>query len=110
MFKRHPWYSKSAYEIQKILAERFKKARINHNWSQQELADKMGVSRLTISRMENGENISLSVFIEWLKVFNRLEKLDDMIYPIELIDPGVVFKLKLKEKKRASSKRKIRKK
>ena len=110
MLRRHPWYSKSAYEIQKILASRFKNVRINHNWTQQKLADKMGVSRLTVARMENGKNVSLSVFIRWLKVFNLLEKLDNMVHPIELIDPEYLFKLQQKARKRATGNRKTKEK
>lgn len=41
------------------------------DWTQDELAEKVGVSRATISAIENGASTSVEVSIRIAKVFNR---------------------------------------
>lgn len=46
------------------VAERLKQERINNNWSQQELADRAGVDRKTVNRIEqNHFSPSMTTFL-----------------------------------------------
>lgn len=52
------------------ISDCLKQYRINYPMTQRELADKTGISVRSISRFENGEDISLS---EFLKILRALE-------------------------------------
>lgn len=42
-----------------------------YDWTQDELAEKVGVSRATISAIENGSSTSVEISVRIAKVFNR---------------------------------------
>jgi len=60
----------------KAIGERLLKQRLGANLTQASLAEKAGVSKRTIERIENGSSIQLSTLIQVLRVFNLLEGLD----------------------------------
>ena len=60
------------------LCERLKQYRIHYPLTQSDLAEKSGVSVRSISRFENGEDISLSNFLKLLRALD-LDRLIDMI-------------------------------
>ena len=53
-------HTKSSREYIKELGEKIKYYRIMKEMSQQELADKAGISKRSISRLEQGESVQLS--------------------------------------------------
>lgn len=57
-----------------------KQLRKNAGYSQQELADKIGVNRKLIGDIERGENTSLLVIIKLLKVYNRLDLFKEILH------------------------------
>ena len=57
------------------LSKRFKDYRINYPMTQQELADKAGVSVRSISRFESSGDITLSNFIKLLDALKLTDKL-----------------------------------
>ncbi len=59
--------AKLGFSIQDELRERMKLYRIYSPMTQKELAEKSGVSERSISRFENGEDISLSNFAKLLR-------------------------------------------
>ena len=61
------------------LSERFKQYRIYYPLTQSELAEKSGVSVRSISRFENGEDISLSNFIKLMRALDLGGRMADMI-------------------------------
>ncbi len=63
----------------RILCERLKQYRINYPLTQSELAEKSGVSVRSISRFENGEDISMSKFICILRALDLSERLMEFI-------------------------------
>ena len=63
----------------KILYERLKQYRINFPLTQNELAEKSGVSVRSISRFENGEDISMSKFICILRALDLSDRLLEII-------------------------------
>ena len=47
-------------ELLMRLSDEIRKARLEHGWSQSELAEKAGVSRPTVARVELGEDVDNS--------------------------------------------------
>ena len=77
-------YGKIDLEILREIARRLKRRRLNINMPQQELADKAGLSRSTISDIERGKPFSVLTLIQILRTLNALEDLDSF-----LPDPGI---------------------
>lgn len=84
-------------EIVVMLGKRFKDYRIGSDLTQQEVADKSGVSVVTIRKFENGHlnNITLGTFIELLRAIDFMQGLDDVLpelpvspYELEKIQQG----------------------
>ncbi|MFK7818832.1 MAG: helix-turn-helix transcriptional regulator [Planctomycetaceae bacterium] len=57
------------------LCKRLEATRLNQNVSQASLASEAGVSRRTISRMENGEGVSLNTFIRVARALGLTDEL-----------------------------------
>ena len=64
------------------LAERLKQVRGNHGWSLQDLAEKSGVSRSTLSRVENGEVSPTAETLGSLSTAYRMT-ISQLLAPIE---------------------------
>jgi len=76
--------------IERDLCKKLEQIRLLKNISQAKLAEAAGVSRRTISRMENGEGISLDTFIRVMQALNLTDHLTAMlpnpeIRPIERV-------------------------
>ena len=69
----------STKEIYTEIAERCKQYRISSNLTQADLAKKAFVSIKTISRFENGEDISLAKFFSILKVLGLSQNIDFLV-------------------------------
>lgn len=87
----------------KILYERLKQYRINFPLTQNELAEKSGVSVRSISRFENGEDISMSKFICILRALDLCDRFLEII-PDQSKRPSYYLEHE-KKRSRASSKR-----
>lgn len=99
------WYGMGDNAILKELAGFIKQLRLKKNYKQNELAEKAGVHRVTLSEFENGErNISLLTFIELLRALNELELLETFKVQTT-ISPLQMAKLESKKRQRASSPR-----
>ncbi|MBQ9822370.1 MAG: helix-turn-helix domain-containing protein [Muribaculaceae bacterium] len=85
------------------LGGRYKATRIALQITQQEVADKTGISITTIRRFENGLtfNLTLAHFIALLQAIGFADNLEDII-PEILPDPNELFRLQNKQRKRAS--------
>ena len=71
-------------EIGAEMGRRFEKIRLGRNINQTQLAQEAGVSRRTITRLENGGNVSLDTVIRVLRALGLVDRLTDL-----LPDPGV---------------------
>ena len=97
------WVKMSDDAIVKQLGDFIKHTRLQQNITQAKLAEIAGLNRWTISKIENGESITLSSLIQVLRalnilyVFNYFE-INDEISPIEYA------KLQEKKRQRARSK------
>ena len=67
---------KSPSELQSILGERLKGLRISRNFSQQQLADKAGVSLKTLRNLEQGHGSSTETLLRTLKALQAVDALD----------------------------------
>ncbi len=100
------WYGMSDNAILKELAGFIKQLRLKKNYKQNELAEKAGIHRVTLSEFENGErSISLLTFIELLRALNELELLETFKVQTT-ISPLQMAKLEGKKRQRASGTRK----
>lgn len=53
--------------------------RKSENMTQQELADELGLSRLTISNLEKGENPTLETLLKVLQYFDQMKALNQFV-------------------------------
>jgi len=95
-------------QIEIRICRKLKAIRLMKNISQVNLATQAGVSRRTISRMENGEGVTLNTFLRVLSALGLESQLENLI-PSTKIRPIERVQRK-RERKNASSPRKKRKK
>ncbi len=88
------------------IASRLKAYRIDYPLSQQELADKAGVSRRSITNLENGEDVQLGTLVKVLMALGLDSNLD-LLAPDPTERPSYYLKEKsnVVQRKRASKKR-----
>jgi len=65
-------------ELLEELGRRIRVLRKAQGWTQQRLADQMGVSRRTVLEMEQGGNIGLNHWIRAWRAMGRMGALDEM--------------------------------
>jgi transcriptional regulator with XRE-family HTH domain len=97
------WYEMTDIVVVKSLCQSIKQMRLNKNISQEELADRSGISRITISRMETGKAINLLTFVQILRALENLELLNYLNIEPE-ISPIQVMEEREKHRKKASPK------
>ena len=78
-----------------------KKTRLAKNNTQKELATAAGINRGTLSQIENGESITLTILIQILRALDALYVLDQF-NTVNQLSPIEAIKFKKKERKRAS--------
>jgi len=91
-------------QIERELCSRLVNLRLSKNINQTRLAELAGLSRRTISRMENGDGVSLDTFIRVMMALGMTDHLQSLlpsadIRPIERV-------ARKQERKHASSPRK----
>ena len=93
--------AQSNAEIVQGLGEQFRDYRLNAKLTQQEVADKVGVSLITIRNFETGKakNITLGNLLSLLRVVGRLEAVNELFPPIPL-SPYVLSELNANKPKR----------
>lgn len=77
-------------DIEAAICQRLEKIRVAKNVTQAQLAEEAGVSRRTITRMENGEGVSFDTFIRVARALGLAEHLasllpDPDVRPIERV-------------------------
>ncbi len=95
------WYGMTDNAIIRDIGKRIKQIRLNKNISQQELSKKSGIHRVTISKMETGQKISLMTLVQVLRGLGELQRLERII-PEEIVSPIQLAKLQGEKRKRAS--------
>ncbi len=96
------WLSMSDKSIVSIIGEYIKHQRLIQNKTQATIAEIAGINRWTMSKIENGEPISLTSLIQILRALNLLEVLN--IFKIESqLSPLKLAKLEKQKRQRAST-------
>ena len=91
----------------KELGRRLARQRIAMELTQADLAERAGISKRTVERVEAGESTQTATLISILRILNLLDGLY-AIFPAEGPRPLDLLKLKGKERRRVSKKRKNR--
>lgn len=91
-------------EVQQVLAVRIKEFRLMRNVSQPKLAEELGVSELTIKKIEQGQGMRLETFIRLVRYFNQLDKLD-ALFKFDDISIKELYMSKQKPKRKRASKK-----
>lgn len=87
------------------LGERLQEKRFEEKLSQADLAEKSGVGKRTVERIESGESIQMSNLIRILRALDLLDRLDVAI-PETGVLPMDLIKLKGKTRQRVSRRKK----
>jgi len=100
------WLFLTEQEILKEIGNRLKKIRLQHNLTQKELSEEVGLSVSTISLIEQGKSTTTESLIRILVRLNRIKDLESVFRVGENLELKLKFeKAKLKtERKRASRK------
>ncbi len=99
------WYSMTNNRIELEIGLKIKNHRLKRNLTQLELANKTGMSRVSISKIERGKGTTLTSLIEILRMLHILQNLE-LLFPKDEVSPIELIKLKKKKRIRASSKKK----
>ena len=89
-------------QIEAMLGQRLEAARLLRNINQSQLAQQAGVSRRTITRLENGHGVSLDTFIRVCSALGFADHLGNLL-PANQISPVERVRRKGRERKRARS-------
>ena len=95
----------SSEAIERDVCKKLERIRLLKNISQEKLAEAAGVSRRTISRMENGGGISLDTFIRVMQALDLTDHLTAMLPNSEIRPVERVGRKGNGERKNASSPR-----
>ncbi|MEQ8925744.1 MAG: helix-turn-helix transcriptional regulator [Fulvivirga sp.] len=88
--------------IVSVIGEYIKHQRLTQNKSQKVIAEAAGINRWTMSKIENGEPISLLSLIQILRALNLLDVLN--VFKVQpQISPLELAKLEKQRRQRASS-------
>jgi transcriptional regulator with XRE-family HTH domain len=96
------WYAMSDPAIINELGRQLKTLRLQKNITQEEMAQKTGLNRITIGETEKGRPPSLLTFIQLLRALDKLDLLNEFM-SAPAISPIQMAKLQTKTRKRASS-------
>jgi transcriptional regulator with XRE-family HTH domain len=93
-------YGLTNKQLLKRLGLRMKEKRVNNAYlTQKELAERSGVSPMTVAGMEAGRNISLETFVAILRALDELTAIYELFIAPEPLRPSVQRKLdKIKAK------------
>ena len=87
------------------VGKRLKEYRFQRKLTQQELADQAGISLFSVTQVEKGKSVTLTVFLSVLRVLRLLDNFELFIPEIG-ISPIELLKLKGKKPKRIKKSKK----
>jgi transcriptional regulator with XRE-family HTH domain len=104
MAQKIDYVAASPEALEAILGSKLERLRLSKNISQSVLAKEAGVSRRTITRLENGEGTSLDTFIRVMQALGIVDRLETLL-PDATTRPVERIKLGGRERKRARTKK-----
>ncbi len=96
------WHGMSDPAILKEIGQKLKAFRLQKNITQEEIAERAGLNRVTIGEIEKGRPASLLSFIQVLRGLDKLDLLN-AITAGPAVSPIQMAKLQKKARKRASA-------
>jgi transcriptional regulator with XRE-family HTH domain len=84
-----------------LIGQRLESTRITHNLTQANLADRAGVSKSTVERLEKGNTTQLSSFIRVCRALELLTRFEALL-PEPVPSPMAQLKLRREHRQRAS--------
>jgi transcriptional regulator with XRE-family HTH domain len=96
------WLSMSDDALTQQLGAFVKHHRLDQNKTQDKVAKAAGISRSTLSLLERGDTVSLSTFIQVLRVLDQLQVMDAFEIQ-QSISPIALAKAEREKRKRARS-------
>lgn len=72
-------YGQSDRELLRSLGQRLRRARLRRNLSQEQLAERAGLNRTTVSEFERGASTSTLTLVQVLRALEMLEELADFL-------------------------------
>jgi transcriptional regulator with XRE-family HTH domain len=94
------WHSMSDHVLAAHIGAFVKHHRLEQNKTQDVLSHEAGISRSTLSLLERGETVTLSTFIQVLRVLNQFQVMDSFEVQ-QRISPLALAKAELAKRKRA---------
>jgi putative transcriptional regulator len=93
----------SSSQVEKAICQRIDQIRISRNITQKQLAREAGVSLKTITRLENGEGVTLNTFIRVISALGLISNLemllpDPSLQPLQLINNSAKPRLRARPK------------
>lgn len=108
---RHIWRimnteNQNVFAVLSKLGLRLAQARLDHNFTQEDLASAAAVSKRTVERLETGQSVQLSNLVRILSALNLTQNLEQLLPPT---GPRPIEQLKHqgKERRRASSAKQV---
>ena len=98
------WNSLSNVVIVKEIGKRLREYRLKKRLTQQELADRAGISLFTVTKIEAGKPVSISMLLPVMRVLRLLDNLE-LLLPEIGISPIEMLKIKGKPPKRIRAKK-----
>jgi len=93
-------YELNTPDICAEIGKKLKSIRINANLTQRQLAEKSGISLMTISGFESGRSqVSLLTFIQLLRALEHLEVIEQHFLQPEPVSPRLLYKMKRQRRK-----------
>lgn len=86
------WNSLSNTEIISEMGSRLKDFRLQKKLTQQQLAERAGVSLFTVAQIERGKSVSVSMLIAVMRVLRLLDNLE-LLLPRQEVSPIELLKL-----------------
>ena len=100
------WLFLTEHEILKEIGNRLKRIRVQHNLTQKELSQEVGLSVSTISLIEKGKSTSVESLIRILIRLNRIKDFESVFRVGENLELKLKFeKAKLKSERQRASKK-----
>lgn len=93
------WNSLSNTEIILEMGSRLKDFRLGKKLTQQQLAERAGVSLFTVAQIERGKPVSVSMLIAVMRVLRLLDNLE-LLLPRQEVSPIELLKLQGKKPQR----------
>lgn len=99
------WSALSDKAIVKHVCSQLRQLRLDQNITQEQLAERSGLGRATISRIEKGQSVSLLTLIQLLRALNKLDLLDAFQQVTPEISPLQLLREQETPRYRASGKK-----